>query len=71
VKKLILSGVVLVALAASGRAHCADLPMTGPAPAYPNVAPICYGGDIVRANNQVSASESRILEDDIIDGAFA
>jgi hypothetical protein len=71
VKKLILSGVVPVALAASGRAHCADLPMAGPTPAYPNVAPICYGGDIVRANNQVSASESRILEDDIIDGTFA
>jgi hypothetical protein len=45
--------------------------VTGPAPAYPNVAPICYGGDIVRANNQVSASESRILEDDISDGVFA
>jgi hypothetical protein len=55
VKKLFLSGVVIVALAASGRAYSADLPVTGPAPAYPNVAPICYGGDIVRANNQVSA----------------
>jgi hypothetical protein len=55
VKKLILSGFVIVALAASGRAYSADLPVTGPAPVYPNVAPICYGGDIVRANNQVSA----------------
>jgi hypothetical protein len=54
VKKLFLSSVVAVALAASGQAYSADLPVTAPAYAY-NVAPICRGGDIVRANNQVSA----------------
>ena len=53
-KKLLLSSVLVVVLAASGQAYGADLPVTAPAYAY-NVAPRCYGGDIVRANNQVSA----------------
>ena len=53
-KKLFAGSVVFVVLVAAGQAYSADLPVTA-APNYPYApAPICRGGDIVRANNQVS-----------------
>ena len=52
-KKLLLGSVLFVALAASGQAYSADLPVTTAPYAYA-AAPICRGGDIVRADNQVS-----------------